>query len=231
MRHLRYSWDLLADDRPPVSLNQIVSPREILDLELRKLERTFPSFQQRLARVERRLFWYEDPTGNDWHPPVSILTADASVERVRRERREGSSETLWIFTDGSVDNMYCGAAAVSFQGTDPHYESFSERFIGQHSSTQAELVALDLGCRRAQELGGATCITIVSDSQAALMAIGQSQGGSQLAVTARHAIQALEHFTEELHIWWTPSHVDLAENELADEAAKAAVEGTTFDVF
>lgn len=41
------------------------------------------------------------------------------------------------------------------------------------------------------------------------------------------AIKALQHFTEMLHIWWDPSHVDLVENKLVDEVAKAAAEGTT----
>ena len=90
-------------------------------------------------------------------------------------------------------------------------------------------MALDLGCRHARELGGASCITIVSDSQAALMAIGQTQGGTSLAVTARQALRTLELCSGTLRIWWTPSHVDLCENDMADAAAKAAAAGTSFD--
>ena len=61
------------------------------------------------------------------------------------------------------------------------------------------------------------------------MAIGKTQGGSSLAVTARHALRTLELYSETLHIWWTPSHVDLSEYDMADAAAKAVVVGTSFD--
>ena len=229
LRHLSYDRDLRAGPTPVVSVNQIVSPREILDLELRHMGRTFPHFGERLARVERRYFWYEDPAEASWTPPVSILPAAASLDRIRLERSQCTADTLWIFTDGSMEGTNCGAAAVCFWGTSQEAHTFSERFIGQHSSTQAELVALDLGCRRGRELGRASCITIVSDSQAALLAVGKAQGGSALAVTARRALRAIELCTGTLRLWWTPSHVDLHENDMADAAAKAAAIGTSFD--
>ena len=50
-------------------------------------------------------------------------------------------------------------------------------------------------------------------------------------MAARQAIKTLEYFIETLRIWWTPSHVGLMENDLADEAAKAVAEGTSFDIF
>ena len=90
-------------------------------------------------------------------------------------------------------------------------------------------MALELGCRRAREIGSASCVTIVSDSQAALMAIGKTQGGSSLVVTARHTLRTLELYSGTLRIWWTPSHVDLSENNMADAAAKAVAAGTSFD--
>ena len=229
MRQLAYDRDLRAGPTPPVTVNQMVSPREILDLELRQLGRAFPHFCENLARVERQRFWVEDPAEASWTPPISILPAEAAVERIRHARRHCTMDTLWIFTDGSVEGTSCGAAAVCFWGTAQQPHTFSTRFIGPHSSTQAELVALDLGCRRAREIGSASCVTIVSDSQAALMAIGKTQGGSSLAVTARHAIRTLELYSGTLRIWWTPSHVDLSENDMADAAAKAAAVGTSFD--
>ena len=44
-----------------MTVNQMVSPREILDLELRQLGRAFPHFCENLAQVERQHFWFEDP--------------------------------------------------------------------------------------------------------------------------------------------------------------------------
>ena len=179
--------------------------------------------------MEWRHFWFEDPAEAFWTPPISILPVEASVDRIRHERSHCAMDTLWIFTDGSVEGTSCGAAAVCFWGTTQDAHTLSTRFIGPHSSTQAELVALDLGCRWAQEIGSDSCITIVSDSQAALMAIGKTQGTSSLALTARHALRTLELCSRTLRIWWTPSHVGLSENDMADAAAKAAVAGTSFD--
>ena len=229
MRHLAYDRDLREGPAPPTTVTRMVSPREILDLELRQLERAFPHFCEHLARVERRHFWFEDPAEASWTPPISILPMEASVDRIRHERSHCAMDTLWIFTDGSVEGTSCGAAAVCFWGTTQDAHTLSTHFIGPHSSTQAELVALDLGCRWAREIGSASCVTIVTDSQAALMAIGKAQGGSSLAVIARHALRALELCSRTLRIWWTPSHVDLSENDMADAAAKAAAAGTSFD--
>ena len=61
------------------------------------------------------------------------------------------------------------------------------------------------------------------------MAIGKTQGGSSLVVMARQAIRDLALCTATLRIWWTPSHMDLRENDMADAAAKAAAMGTSFD--
>ena len=42
---------------------------------------------------------------------------------------------------------------------------------------------------------------------------------------AREAVRTLERFTDELQLWWTPSHARIHENDLVDEAAKAATQG------
>ena len=179
--------------------------------------------------MERQHFWVEDPAEAFWTPPISILPAEATVERIHHAHGHCTMGTLWIFTDGSVEDTSCGTTALCFWGTTQQAHTFSMRFIGPHSSTQVELVALDLGCPRALEIGSASCVTIVSDSQAALMAIGKTQGGSSLTVIARHALKTLELYSGTLHIWWTLSHVDLSEHNMADAAAKAAAASTSFD--
>ena len=49
MRQLAYDRDLRAGPTPPVTVSQMVSPREILDLELRQLGGAFPHFCENLA--------------------------------------------------------------------------------------------------------------------------------------------------------------------------------------
>ena len=61
------------------------------------------------------------------------------------------------------------------------------------------------------------------------MAIGQCQGGSQLVVTARHAIRALEQSIDTLRIWWMLGHMDSRENDLVDAAAKVSAAGISYD--
>ena len=129
---------------------------------------------------------------------------------------------LWIFIDGSVDGSHCGAAAILFHGAARDGSCFSTSFDGFHSSTQAELLAIRLGCEEAQRLGSFSRITLVSDSQPALLGLRQFGRGSSLAVGAREAVRTLEVGTDEFWLWWTPSHAGLLENDLVDEAVKAA---------
>ena len=130
LRHLQYDRDLRAAEPPPMPVNRTVSPRDILDLELRHLERAIPSFGERLLQVERRCFWYVDPTEAAWTPTINFISAEASVDRIQSERRACPSDSLWIFTDGSVEGTCCGTAAVCFRGIEHTSQSFSERFIG-----------------------------------------------------------------------------------------------------
>ena len=146
MRHLAYDWDLREGPAPPTTVTRMVSPWEILDLELRQLEWAFPHFCEHLAQVEQRHFWFEDPAEAFWTPPISILPMDASMDRIRHEHSHCAMDTLWIFTGGFVEGTSCGAVALCFWGTTPNAHTLSTHFIAPHSSTQAELVALDLGC-------------------------------------------------------------------------------------
>ena len=49
MRQLGYDRDIRVGLTPPMTVNQMVSPREILDLELLQLGRAFPHFCENLA--------------------------------------------------------------------------------------------------------------------------------------------------------------------------------------
>ena len=142
------------------------------------------------------------------------------MNRVQEERPRSTQEDLWIFTDGFVVGSLCGAAAVFFVGAASDGQTFAARFVGHHSSTQAELVALRLGCRNVDTSGAFRRLTFVSDSQPALLGIGQRQGGLALAMEVRTALQALHSQGLEIRLGWTLSHEGVQENELEDETAK-----------
>ena len=89
-------------------------------------------------------------------------------------------------------------------------------FEGLHSSTEAELVVLHLGCQKASALGRFRRLIIVSDSQPALQAIQHFQGIGALAHRTREALCTLQSTGIDLQLWWTPAHADVTENEQAD---------------
>ena len=225
LRNLAYGRDLVPNPEAVTSRSLLSPPLSILCLELRQLSRTGRCTFAMLPRVERRVLWTEDPAAPPWTPPISFLDRETAVSHIRRARDSALDEDLWIFTDGSVDGSRCGAAALLFRGAAQEGSCSSTRFEGFHSSTQAELVAIRLGCVAARQLGSFSRITLVSDSQPALLGLRRFGGGSSLAVEAREAVRTLEGSAAELRLWWTPSHAGLRENDLVDEAAKAAAQG------
>ena len=151
-----------------------------------------------------------DPSTPRWDPLPSILEdRDASIDRIRSGRLEASDDDLWIFTDGSVCERACGAAAVLFDGSASDGQTSSAHFQGFHSSTQAELVALRLGCAMADRRSALVRVTFVCDSQSALKGVRRRLHYLELALTARDALARLHDRGADVRLWWTPSHIGL----------------------
>ena len=144
------------------------------------------------------------------------------MDQIRTARSASSATDLWVFTDGSLEELHCGAAALLFRGLETSPQTFTIGFFGPHSSTQAELAALLLGCQHASLAGPSSSITFVSDLQAALRPLSQTLRTLALMAQVRTALLALMASTPTVRLWWTPAHSSLRENELADAAAKAA---------
>ena len=228
LRHLAYGEDLTARSPPHPSCH--VGPVELLQSELRGFSSRIAIEQIPLSyfpRVERIHFWYTDPSSPTWEPTLLVLPPSDAVHYIREARDRSSQDEVWVFTDGSVSGTLCGAAAILFTGTDPTGQPSAVHFEGLHSSTQAELVALRLGCNQALTFGATSCITIVSDSLSALRAILRRQGCGTLALEARHALHTLSSRVPTLRLWWTPSHVGLRENEMVDIVAREAAQPNT----
>ena len=85
-------------------------------------------------------------------------------------------------------------------------------------------MAIRLGCEEARWLGSFSGITLVSDSQPTLLGLRQFGRGSSLVVKAPEVVYTLAGITDEFRLWWTSSHTGLLENDLVDEAAKAATQ-------
>ena len=227
LRRLTYGDDLDLSGPSILTRNQTIGPLDILCQEIRHLDRHSSIHASFLRQVETHHLWVSDPSVSSWPFTPSILDNDTSIQRIREARLHSSPDDLWIFTDGSVDGQLCGAAALFFIGDSWHSHTFAVRFIGHHSSTQAELVALRLGCQHALDFGHFHRITFICDSQCALRSLEHSCRTMTLTFEVQKALQTLLYSVAELRLWWTPSHVNLTENELADAAAKAAAqEGT-----
>ena len=232
LRHLTYGEDLAATDSTPHGTH--IGPIEILQSELRGLSSRTATEQLTLShftRVERRHFWYTDPSSPPWEPTLFAIGSRTSpgeaIQYIREARDYSLHDELWVFTDGSVSGTLCGAATILFYGTNTVGQPSAVHFEGLHSSTQAELVALRLGCDRAVACPVPSRVTIVSDSLTALRAVLRRQGGSTLAVAARRALHTLCSHVPALRLWWTPSHVGLLENEMVDQVAKEAAQPDT----
>ena len=117
-----------------------------------------------------------------------------------------------------------------FIGSSSAPTTFSIRFTGRHSSTQAELVALRLGCQHVGGLGSFDRITFVSDSQAALLSLAHPRRCLSLAAQVYSALQELSASGTAIQLWWTPGHSSLMENDLADTATKAAAQAASVEV-
>lgn len=221
LRRLTYGEDLLLMD-PPTPLNQTLSPVDILRLEMRQITRASTIPITDFHQVERHQLWFTDPAANRDTFISSILDSEAAMERIHTSRLHSLPNELWVFTDGSVDGRHCGAAALFFIGSDTHHRTFDVHFTGHHSSTQAELIALRLGCRHVRDMGHFKIITFVSDSQAALLSLSSPNRCLSLTADVLTSLRELSNSATEIRLWWTPGHSSVPENELADQAAKAA---------
>ncbi len=229
LRQLTYGRNLITEEVRYAEPSHATTPLDILDFEVAQLDRHGSLPRHYLQRVETRSFWTVDPTSESWTLVPSILDAEVATQWIRQSRPVSAPDELWIFTDGSVDGMDCGASAVLFFGSSMTRQSYSVRFVGNRSSTQAELVAIILACQKVSTLGRFRRITLVSDSQPALLGIQRRQGITLLACRACDALSTIQTQTDELRLWWTPSHVELEENDQGHEAAKLATRGHPTD--
>jgi len=124
-----------------------------------------------------------------------------------------------------VDGRLCGAAALLFSGSSLAPTTSLARCPGLHSSTQAELLALSIGCRAALHHGAFSSVTFVADSQAALLSLRPARRMSSLSAQVLRSLLELSSSTAEIRLWWVPGHSSVQENDMADSAAKSAAQG------
>ena len=132
-----------------------------------------------------------------------------------------------MFTDGSINGQHrrcCSSFTPGVRRLSSDHSPLPS--LASNQAPRVELAALLLGCHHAVESGPHTSITFVSDSQAALRSLSETCQTLALIATICESLLALTTPTQTVKLWWTPAHSSLKENELADEATKAAAQGT-----
>ena len=208
-----------------LGVNQRISALDIARREVTAFRASCVDASQGWDHLDRLQFWVRPP----WTPvprvPVRFLDRDTAALAVSLAQLR--PEGVWVFTDGSVQGAFSGAAAI-FE--DPHgpFGRTSLRIpLGPlQSSTDAELAGIRgaLSClSRSRDWHRAT---IVTDSRAAIQMIQHTDW--RRCRTSVHSIQqssqALMAQGHQVHFWWVPGHQGIAGNERADAAARAAME-------
>lgn len=167
------------------------------------------------------------PSGS--RTPISI--ALKKTDAIREEK--AASETLRVYSDGSVVGGGVGGAAVLMRGETMIKDK--RFYLGgheEHTSLEAEIVGMVLAVQLLKEAGGRGTMALGVDNQAAIRSTGalHSQPGHYLPVVNVILHNALRELLpvkdgRQLIIRWTPGHKGIAGNEAADIQAKRAARG------
>ena len=144
------------------------------------------------------------------------------------------TENIKVYSDGSAQEGKVGAAAVLIRpGKNTRKLHFHLGSIEHHTVFEAELVGLLLGLHLIKTEKSRTSYALGADNQAAITAAAtpSNKSGHYLAdhfLTAAFNLRKRNGTANySLTLRWTAGHVNIEGNELADEEAKSASEGTT----
>ena len=216
--------DLLHTDYA-LGLNQQISALDIARHEVSVFRRSRESVSRGWDHLDTLQFWVRPP----WSPAPRVQARFLERDSAHRTLTQAQSSQVgtWIFTDGSVQDEFSGAAAVFDDAHGPFGTTSLQFPLGpMQTSTDAELA----GIRGAlSHLSGSRAwdqATIVTDSQAAIqMLMGTDWRRARTSVLSiQQLIQALTARGHQVRLWWAPGHQGIAGNERADAAAKAAME-------
>ena len=147
--------------------------------------------------------------------------------------KEGK-ESIKVYSDGSAQDGKVGAAAVLIRaGKETRKLHFHLGTTEQHTVFEAELVGLILGLQLIKTEKTRTSYALGADNQAALTAVAtpSNRSGHYLAALFLKMAASIQKTNGtanySLRLRWTAGHVKIEGNELADEEAKLASEGTT----
>ena len=133
-------------------------------------------------------------------------------------------DCVHIYTDGSKMDEKTGTAVV-FPSNES--EDVSLRLPNKTSIFTAESIALLFAIERTEDILPANKFTIFTDSLSCLLALKNLQVKNAYIRRIADKVDRLTNEGITINLCWIPSHVGIPGNELADSAAKTALESET----
>ena len=233
---LQYALKLSSTPDNPAFDTVFKIPRDI-STAVSKNNNIIPPFSIRMREDFKGLEWEEKDTTNFFFsplPPWHLKSADFDLQLSKLKKAETDPETFkkafydlseqykdseMIFTDGSKTDTAVGAATVN-----PRTKSKKCQKINPEASIYtAEALALDMALDMVARSTGKSFL-ILSDSLSCLKALQLSDNTDTRILKLRLKIHKIINKGKKLTMAWLPSHIGIHGNELADIAAKEALD-------
>lgn len=203
---------LRNDIRNPRTQRQMDDYRSPLEIHEQRLERVWGPHN-----LEKRQPYIQAP----WQKPVPTSIAPNDNEAVAEHNRK-ANHSLCIYTDGSGLDGQVGAAMVV-----PCLNIKRGKYMGPETAATvytAELTGLVLAMEEIRRFNEPQRITIFTDNQAAIQAVGRPtcHSGQGIVKDILTRIRSLQRAGYGIEICWIPAHIGVPGNEAADREAKQA---------
>jgi ribonuclease HI len=216
-----------------VPLNLAIEEKAMLSYT--RLKNKDPLSESLRATDSHLLYWKEKcenigDTSNtesrieDCHPKKY----DVNLSSFSGEKKYSRRSQYTVYTDGSKLNGKLGAGYQIYKGTEP-FAHGSVKLPDWATVFQAEVLAIKTASQRLQQDGSdVKWVKILSDSQAALLALNGHEKQTSSVNETKLALNDLARTANYVTLCWTRSHVGNEGNERADQLAK---EGTSSDEY
>ena len=158
---------------------------------------------------------------------ITDRKVDISLESFDGRDKHLARAQFTVYTDGSKVKNGTGSGFVVYHNkTRIHTESIS---LPKYTTVfQAEILAINQACQYMLSISedyNIKYLKIFSDSQAAILALHNTQIKSLSVLETLEYVETLAHRVRKMTIAWIKAHVNHEGNEAADEAAKEGANG------